>query len=145
MGFIIGLLTFILVLDCIVLIFLVLLQLPKKEAGAGLAFGGAATDALFGAGSGNVLTKITKYAATTFFILAILLAVLQRRYQSSDTSDFERKLNSAGKAPAGAVTPGSAPQTAPTAVPGTNAVTIPTPAPTNAPATNSGAAAPASQ
>ncbi len=57
MGFLIGLLTVVMVLDCLVLIFLVLIQLPKKEAGAGLAFGGAATDALFGAGSGNVLTQ----------------------------------------------------------------------------------------
>ena len=53
-------------LDCILLVLLVLLQLPKKEAGAGMAFGGAATDALFGAGSGNVLTKITKYVAGHF-------------------------------------------------------------------------------
>ena len=58
MSFLIGLLTVVLVLTCIVLILLVLIQLPKKEAGAGLAFGGAATDALFGAGSGNVLTKV---------------------------------------------------------------------------------------
>ena len=57
------------------LILLVLMQLPKKEAGAGLAFGGGATDALFGAGSGNVLTKITKYAAVIFFALALLLSV----------------------------------------------------------------------
>ena len=56
---VIGLLTVIMVLDCVVLIFLVLIQLPKKEAGAGLAFGAGATDALFGAGSGTVLTKIT--------------------------------------------------------------------------------------
>ncbi|HYG33883.1 MAG TPA: preprotein translocase subunit SecG, partial [Clostridia bacterium] len=72
MGFVIGLLTFIMVLDCLALVLLVLVQLPKKEAGAGLAFGGAATDALFGAGSGNVLTKITKYAAIVFFVLAVL-------------------------------------------------------------------------
>ena len=63
MGFLIGLLTVVMVLNCVILIFLVLIQLPKKDAGAGLAFGGGATDALFGAGSGNVLTKITKYAA----------------------------------------------------------------------------------
>ena len=48
MGFIIGLLTLFMVLDCVVLVFLVLIQLPKKDAGAGLAFGGSATDALFG-------------------------------------------------------------------------------------------------
>ena len=45
MAFIIGLLTVVMVLDCLVLILLVLIQLPKKEAGAGLAFGGTATDA----------------------------------------------------------------------------------------------------
>jgi preprotein translocase subunit SecG len=63
-------------LDCVFLVFLVLLQLPKKEAGAGMAFGGAATDALFGAGSGNVLTKVTKYAAGIFFGLALVMAVM---------------------------------------------------------------------
>ena len=56
MGFLIVVLTVVLVLDCAALILLVLIQLPKKDAGAGLAFGGGATDALFGAGSGNVLT-----------------------------------------------------------------------------------------
>ncbi len=66
MAFLIAFLMLILVLDCVVLVGLVLIQLPKKEAGAGLAFGGAASDALFGAGSGNVLTKITKYAAGIF-------------------------------------------------------------------------------
>src|SRR5215469_7950028 len=79
MGIVIGLLTFVMVVTCLLLILLVLIQLPKKEAGAGLAFGGSATDALFGAGSGNVLTKITKYAAGIFFGLAILLAILQKK------------------------------------------------------------------
>ena len=60
----IGLLTAVLVLDCVLLILLVLVQLPKKEAGAGWRWGGAA-DALFGAGAGNPLTKITKFAAIT--------------------------------------------------------------------------------
>src|SRR6185369_17493517 len=55
MGFLIGLLVVIMLLDCLALILLVLIQLPKKEAGAGLAFGAGATDALFGAGSGTVL------------------------------------------------------------------------------------------
>jgi preprotein translocase subunit SecG len=75
MNLIIGFLTFFLVLDCVFLIFLVLLQLPKKEAGAGVAFGGGATDALFGAGSGNMLTKITKWTAGIFFGLCLVLAV----------------------------------------------------------------------
>ncbi len=93
MGFIIGLLTFVLVLDCLVLILLVLLQLPKKEAGAGVAFGGAATDALFGAGSGTVLTKITKYAATFFFVMSVFLSILQSRHYHG-SSAFQKGLMS---------------------------------------------------
>jgi preprotein translocase subunit SecG len=115
MAFIIGLLTFIMVLDCMVLILLVLIQLPKKEAGAGLAFGGAATDALFGAGSGTVLTKVTKYAATIFFVMAFILAILQSRFQGRRSSDFQRLLEKpAATAPAAPVTPAPA-TTAPAA------------------------------
>ncbi len=95
MGFIIGLLTFAMVLLCGVLILLVLMQLPKKEAGAGLAFGGTATDALLGAGSGTVLTKITGYAATIFFILALLLSILQSRFHSGNNIGFLRALSPA--------------------------------------------------
>ena len=76
MTFAIYLLTAIMVIDCLFLVLLVLVQLPKKEAGMGQAFGGAATDALLGAGSGNVLTKITRWSAGIFFALAILLTVL---------------------------------------------------------------------
>ncbi len=76
MSFLIGFLTVVLVLDCLLLILLVLIQLPKKDAGAGVAFGGGATDALFGAGSGNALTKITKWAAGIFFALAIVLSLM---------------------------------------------------------------------
>ena len=92
MGFLIGLFTVVMVLDCAALILLVLIQLPKKDAGAGLAFGGGATDALFGAGSGNVLTKITKYSASTFFILAIVLSVMQSYYHRRTATVFEQKL-----------------------------------------------------
>ena len=95
MGFLIGLFTVVMVLDCAVLIFLVLIQLPKKDAGAGLAFGGGATDALFGAGSGNVLTKITKYAAGIFFVLAVVLSLMQRTYHTRTTSAFEAGLQKA--------------------------------------------------
>src|SRR5256886_15964126 len=104
MAFVIGLLTFVMFLDCLVLILLVLIQLPKKEAGAGLAFGGGATDALFGAGSGTVLTKITKYAAGTFFVLAVILAVMQSRYHSRNVAGFAGKIGT-GRPAAGAVAP----------------------------------------
>jgi preprotein translocase subunit SecG len=92
MAIVIGLLTFVMVVDCVVLILLVLMQLPKKEAGAGLAFGGAATDALFGAGSGNFLTKATKYAAILFFVLTIVLALMQSWYSNHSNSAFRRAL-----------------------------------------------------
>ncbi len=132
MGFIIGLLTFIMVVDCLALILLVLVQLPKKEAGAGLAFGGAATDALFGAGSGTVLTKVTRYAATIFFVLAFVVAIMQKNYHTSSQSEFQKLVNKPGQTqPLPPTTP--TPATPPTS-PMTN-LQIPTPqAATSAPA-----------
>src|SRR5258708_6278740 len=87
--FLIMLLTAVMVIDCIALILLVLIQLPKKEAGLGLAFGGGAADALFGAGSGNVLTKATKYAAGIFFVVAVILGVAQSKYHRRSETEFQ--------------------------------------------------------
>ena len=92
MSFFIGILTFFLVLNCAVLILLVLIQLPKKDAGAGLAFGGGAADALFGAGSGNALTKITKYATVVFFALTLGIGFLQDQAHRGNTAAFEKQL-----------------------------------------------------
>jgi len=143
MGFIIGLLTLLMVLDCVVLVFLVLIQLPKKEAGAGVAFGGSATDALFGAGSGNVLTKITKYAATIFFVMAVLLSILQSRFHTRSVSTFQQKLEQARPAaptpPSAAispVTPSNNPTIQVPSIPSTNLLITPQPEPTNAPGTS---------
>src|SRR6266851_10506137 len=108
MVFLIGLLTLLMILDCLILIFLVLIQLPKKDAGAGLAFGAGATDALFGAGSGTVLTRITKYAAAGFFGLAVLLSILQSAYHSRNQSLFQRELSQPAQS-SSAVLPPSAP------------------------------------
>lgn len=134
MAFLIGLLTFVLVLDCIVLILLVLVQLPKKEAGAGLAFGGAATDALFGAGSGNMLTKITKYAAGMFFVLAVGLGLMQSTFGKRSTTDFQRELDKQAKQSASAVIPPMEAPTTAVAPAATNPAT--TPATTPSAATN---------
>ena len=90
--FLIILLSVVMVLDCVVLCFLVLMQLPKKEAGAGLAFGGAASDALFGAGSGNFLTKATKWTAAVFFALALFLSLLQSYRAHQRGSEFLQHL-----------------------------------------------------
>lgn len=139
MAFFLGLLTFILVLDCVLLILLVLVQLPKKEAGAGLAFGGAASDALFGAGSGNVLTKITKYAAAAFFVLAIGLGVLQGAFGKRNTAaELQRELEKLGKQPSSLVTPPPAVEKpAPAAAPAqSNLLSTPAPTPPSATITN---------
>ncbi len=76
LSLIIGLLTFILVLICAVLIVLILAQLPKKDAGAGLAFGAGTAEAIFGAGAGTPLAQITKYCAGIFLGLALTLSAL---------------------------------------------------------------------
>jgi protein translocase SecG subunit len=132
MGFLIGLLTVVMVLDCALLVLLVLIQLPKKDAGAGLAFGGAATDVLFGAGTGNVLTKVTKYAAAAFFVLAIVLSVMQRVYSSRTTSAFQEGLTKPSPSQSMPATPApttpsptpATPAAKPAAVPGTNALNL---------------------
>ena len=92
MNLLIGFLTVVLVLDCLILILLILIQLPKKEAGAGIAFGGAATDALFGAGSGTALTKITKYCAGIFLGLALFLSILNAHYTRGSDRSLAEKL-----------------------------------------------------
>ncbi|MGD0743882.1 MAG: preprotein translocase subunit SecG [Verrucomicrobiota bacterium] len=93
MSFIAGVLTFLLVIDCLLLIFLILMQLPKKDAGAGMAFGGAAADALFGAGSGNFLTQATRYATIALFVMALGLGYLEDRlYNQNSASEFEKAL-----------------------------------------------------
>ncbi len=80
------LLTIVLFINSLFLILLVLVQLPKKEAGLGTAFGGGATDALFGAGAGNVLTKLTKWNAFIFLVLCLLLSMdFMRPKNLSDT------------------------------------------------------------
>src|ERR1017187_10275588 len=91
MSFVVGILTVLLVLNCLLLILLVLVQLPKKDAGAGMAFGGGTADALFGAGSGNALTKITKYTAVVFLVLSLFLGYVQSKIRNeSSPSQFTK-------------------------------------------------------
>ena|SRR5208283_851428 len=102
MTFIAGILTVLLVLNCLLLILLVLIQLPKKDAGAGIAFGGGAADALFGAGSGNTLTKITKWATGVFFAMCLILGMVQVGVHHSNTPAFEQAVEqNQSKMPAG--------------------------------------------
>ena len=114
MIFFIGILTFLLMVNCAVLVLLILVQLPKKDAGAGLAFGGGAADALFGAGSGNALTKITKWAAGIFLGLAVILGLCQNKFHSAARSEFEQGLEQQQQMQAAPrVAPQGTPQPAP--------------------------------
>ena len=93
MAFIVGILTFVIVLNAILLILLVLVQLPKKDAGAGMAFGAGTADALFSAGSGNALTKITKTATIVFILLAVALGYLHdKAHTDNSASDFTKQV-----------------------------------------------------
>ena len=148
MGFVIVILTALLVFNCLLLILLVLIQLPKKDAGAGMAFGGGAADALFGAGSGNALTKITKYATVVFFVLALFLGYLQDQVHSKNSASlFEKQVQQKQME-----TPSGQPSL-PTALPppatGTNSLlSVPLTTPDNATATaptNASAAPPQSK
>jgi len=101
MAILIGLLTALLVLTCLFLGLLVLIQLPKKEAGMGSAFGGGMTDSILGAGSGNILTAATRYSAAFFLILALALSILKTREANAGKDKF----NSALKAAAASLPP----------------------------------------
>ena len=144
--FLIILLSVVMVIDCTILVFLVLMQLPKKEAGAGLAFGGAATDALFGAGSGNFLTKATKYTAGIFFALAIALSLLQGYRAHQPGSDFLQRVTAAPSETPAIVAPPAAtpPPTAQPAAsaPTTNVPLLMQPVESNAPSAVPGATPP---
>jgi protein translocase SecG subunit len=156
MLFLIILLSVVMVIDCVIMVFLVLMQLPKKEAGAGLAFGGAATDALFGAGSGNFLTKATKYTAGTFFALAIVLSILQSHRAHQPGSDFMERVKQhqneqpgIGNLPAATTPPPAPTAPPPIVVPATNLINVPdaehapaAAAPSNTTTSNAAPAAP---
>jgi len=141
MMWIIGILTVFLILDCLFLMLLVLVQLPKKEAGMGQAFGGAATDALFGAGSGNALTKMTKYAAVVFFVLTLCLSLLNaKEARKKGSGTLEKALQTVKDTSPATLPPGPVKGTdsgvIPTNIQGkaaanppTNAVPTPAPAP----------------
>src|SRR5258706_8108204 len=133
MGFIIGLLTFVLVINSLLLILLVLVQLPKKDAGAGIAFGGGAADALFGAGSGNALTKITKYATIIFFALTLFVGFLQDKSHHDNSAAFEKQVQQQQQAPVAAPQPAPA-TTAQPAAPANGLLTLPATSNASAPA-----------
>jgi len=129
-------LSVLLIIDCLFLILLVLVQLPKKEAGLGQAFGFGTTDALFGAGSGNALTKLTKYFTAGFFILTLSLSILNAQQAKSKRSGLERALEKAS-----ASENATPPAPAATAAPAPTTPTVPLTSVTNVLSTQPNAAA----
>lgn len=62
------------ILVCLFLMLVVLLQ-PGKGGGMGAAFGGGATQQVFGGrGAGNILTRATAICATIFMLTSVSLA-----------------------------------------------------------------------
>jgi preprotein translocase subunit SecG len=101
MSLVIGLLSLVLVVASVLLCLLILVQLPKKEAGMGAAFGADQAAALFGAGGGNALTKITKILAGTFLVLCLLISILTAQQSKARASRIRQGLDVAPAAPAG--------------------------------------------
>jgi preprotein translocase subunit SecG len=151
MIFLFGLLTVVLVLLACLLILLVLVQLPKKDAGTGISFGGAAADALFGAGSGNVLTKITAWSTGIFFLVIVLLSYVHDNLgASSHDKNFAKKVQEQEQAAANAATTPPttpAPATTQPAAAATNGfkLSVPTTVPSTPTPAPSTPAAPATQ
>jgi preprotein translocase subunit SecG len=145
MSIVIGFLTLVLVLVSLFLILLVLVQLPKKEAGVGMAFGAGMSEMLLGAGSGNVLTRITKYTVGLFLALSLVLSIMiasqYRRSGLAVTRAIEEQARST--APQTATPPPTTPGIQPLPAT-TNIVTTPTGGPPGAltlPLINTGAPA----
>jgi preprotein translocase subunit SecG len=103
MQLVVNLLTLVLVVVAMFLGLLILLQLPKKEAGITAAFGAESTAALFGAGSGNALSNITKWCAGIFLSLSFLIAILTAQLSHAKTSALRESLKAAGTTPAATV------------------------------------------
>ncbi len=85
MDILIGILTAVEVIVCLLLILVVLMQRPRQE-GLGASFGDAAASQVWGAQTTNVLQKFTVYLAIFLFGITLLLAVLISRKQTGGKS-----------------------------------------------------------
>jgi len=85
LDFIVGFLTVVEVIVALLLIGIILIQQSKSGGGLG-SMGGGATETVFGASAGNVLTKATVVLAALFLGITLILAVItghrQNRRQS---------------------------------------------------------------
>ncbi len=77
-------------LVAVLMMFVILMQRPKSE-GLGAAFGGGVTENIFGAQTTNVLTTITTWLASIFFIVVLVLSTLYA-HRSQSSSAVRREL-----------------------------------------------------
>jgi preprotein translocase subunit SecG len=114
----IWLFTAVLILVSVFLVLVVLAQKAKTDGGMGAALGGGATEAAFGADTGNVLTKLTINAAILFFVLTFGL-YLANIYAAKHKTSSEGQLPTitAPAAPAPASAPAAPSVVLPTSVP----------------------------
>ena len=89
-------------LVAVLMMLVILMQRPKSE-GLGAAFGGGVTENIFGAQTTNVLTTITTWLASIFFIIVLLLSVLYA-HSGAPVSALRKELMKAA-APSKAATP----------------------------------------
>ena len=90
MSLLINIFTLVLVAVSVVLIFLVLMQKAKSDAGVA-AMGGSGMESAFGAEAGSVLSSATIKAAVAFFVLSFGL-YLAHIYQSKHQTAIDSKL-----------------------------------------------------
>lgn len=113
MSIVIGILTVLEVIVCLLLSLLVLMQRPRQE-GLGATFGSGMTDQMFGAQTTNVLQKGTVYFGIALFALTFLLAVLTAKMDEHNKPSNARLVDSADLKPkATATTPAASTPSAP--------------------------------
>ena len=112
----IWLFTAVLILVSVFIVLVVLAQKAKTDGGKGAALGGGATEAAFGADTGNVLTGLTIKAAIAFFVLTFGL-YLANIYASKHAKSSEGQLPTIAVPAAPAVAPTAPNVVLPTAVP----------------------------
>jgi preprotein translocase subunit SecG len=109
--FFIGLLKFLVAIDCLLLILIVLMQRPRQE-GLGAAFGSGVMDQLAGAQTTNVLQKITTWLGILLFFFTFVLAILVAK--ADDRTTGSKLITDADKK-AAATAPATPAPAAPTA------------------------------
>ena len=94
-------------LVAVLMMLVILMQRPKSE-GLGAAFGGGVTENIFGAQTTNVLTTITTWLASIFFLLVLALSVLYAHRGAPDSALRRELMKTSAPAKAAAPLPAKA-------------------------------------